>query len=726
MNAELIHLTEPEARRLLLARAVDEADAQQRLVGAVEREQVEREALARAGDPALGKELDAKAYLLERARRLIELVSHRQPRIAALAEPAPWIAFVAWLLPAVALVAGAVLDRIDNPHQVNLLSPPLLMFLLWNFAVYVALAVMALRPGRHAHASRWPSWPWPRVGGVRAQVVARFQAAWWQVAGALEGQRWRRILHFSAAAWGVGVALSIVLGGLVREYRVGWESTLLDLPQVHAFLRVLFSPVIALTPLQPFSIDDLARLHFRAPVEPGREEARHWVYLYLALIALVVVLPRLALATWAAARQRFAARAIAVPVDDGYFRPLLGRVRPVRLNLLLAGDGEGMRRLTAVLRQAGGEAGPLRETEAWTALRTDRGDALSVAIGPSLDPDSRADLLVWSTAGEAMPRVEAGWPLVVFAADGAAAAKALHAAHLEGPVVGWDALRTWRQDALWREAVLQRLPAWQAPGVERLWFQWSSNAEERLGASARLLADELAQAARDAQTLASEPAGVRQYVMREGRDAAQSARKEAMAALLDRVRQRRATGDRRLFELHALDARDAAAGDEVAGAFRIDQAIHESQAGLAGAASGAAMGAAVDLMTGGLTLGAASALGALVGGGAALVAAAWKNRATPADRTTVALGEDMLRGLAQGALVRYLRVAHAGRGEPDEAEWRAQAETIVREDTPRLDAAWFSLRDNENAAGAEAALAAWLRDAMTRALEGARPPSAAG
>ena len=31
---------------------------------------------------------------------------------------------------------------------------------------------------------------------------------------------------------------------VVREYRVGWESTLLDLPQVHFVLRALFAPVV--------------------------------------------------------------------------------------------------------------------------------------------------------------------------------------------------------------------------------------------------------------------------------------------------------------------------------------------------------------------------------------------------------------------------------------------------------------------------------------------------
>jgi hypothetical protein len=41
-------------------------------------------------------------------------------------------AVLAWALPLLALVAGGL---IENPHQVNLLSPPLSAFLLWNFLV---------------------------------------------------------------------------------------------------------------------------------------------------------------------------------------------------------------------------------------------------------------------------------------------------------------------------------------------------------------------------------------------------------------------------------------------------------------------------------------------------------------------------------------------------------------------------------------------------------------
>ena len=80
-----------------------------------------------------------------------------------------------------------------------------------------------------------------------------------------------------------------------------------------------------------------------------------------------------------------------------------------------------------------------------------------------------------------------------------------------------------------------------------------------------------------------------------------------------------------------------------------------------GAATGAASGASIDLVTGGLTLGAATALGALIGGGAAFAGAAWKNRATPAGTTLVQISDDMLQAVAAAALLRYLTIADFAR-----------------------------------------------------------------
>ena len=106
---------------------------------------------------------------------------------------------------------------------------------------------------------------------------------------------------------------------------------------------------------------------------------------------------------------------------------------------------------------------------------------------------------------------------------------------------------------------------------------------------------------------------------------------DAMVARLDRSA---AEMFARLRKLHGVE--DTAASGlqlKLEEKFVVQQTIDTPQAGMAGAATGAAMGASVDLLVGGLTLGAATALGALVGGSAAFIAAAWKNRASPSGGT---------------------------------------------------------------------------------------------
>jgi hypothetical protein len=737
---ETLHLPEAEARRLLLVRAVEEADPAGKLVGALEREQLERQAVASAGDTIPGQPPDTRTYLLARATRFAELLSNRQPRLAALAQPPTWHAWLAWGLPLAALATGALVDRIDNPGQVNLLSPPLLAFLLWNLAVYVGLAVFAVWPRRGGGTGTgWLRRVAPlrhrSAGGLRGAIVARFQEAWWRSAGALEGQRWRATLHASAAAWALGIALSIALGGLVREYRVGWESTLLELPQVHAFLQALFAPVAALLPLEPFTLDEVRRLHFRSGDDVGRVEARRWVFLYLALLALVVVVPRAVLALWARWRQARLARAVPVALEDAYFRQVLGRVRPARILLAIArADGADDRPLRTVLRQAAGEGGPLGPGEPWTLLSTDRGDALlcmdlpTAALQPGRGaapapatrwswarlrasgaapapaaPLARADALVLvcddPQALEALlPALQSAARPVLLLAPGSGSGLAARLRRLEGlaEVLPLQDLPTWRQDARLRAALARLLPPYHAPGMERLCAQWEHRERARLRDAMQLLAAELVQAATDTHELAAAPVGVRQLVVRGERAASHEARQQAIDALLARTRERQAATDARLLSLHRLEGVVPAwdLSHALAERFQVRQAVHEPQAGLAGAASGAAMGAAVDLMTGGLTLGAASALGALVGGGAALVAAAWKNRSTEAGVTSVAIGDEMLAGLLQGALLRYLGAVHEGRAaEPVARErWAEVVATAVEARSDALAAAWVRAR----------------------------------
>lgn len=746
----ILQLAEPAARRLLLVRAIEDVDAQGRVLGEAEREQLEREALEASRPPAGG--LDFPAYLQERARRLLALVEMRQPRLAALQEPEPWRAWLLWGLPLAACLLGAAIDRIDNPQRVNMLSPALLGVLAWNIVVYLLLLAGPLLPaGRAARGPLGALQRWlagqdsgRRPGPLRAEVVARFHQHWAATAGPPEALWWKQLLHLAAAGWAVGLAISIVLGGVVREYRVGWESTLLDVGQVHAVLSALFAPVVALLPFEAFSSADLQRMAFRSGALPGLEEARRWVWMYVALLAIVVVVPRTLLAAWSAWRRKRTAQALRIDLRDPYFAQLFSRVSPARITLaVVAVEGGGRDAWLRTLGEVADRPPPAQGP--WTVLGTPRGDTLRVFELPAgwrppvpavaaqagvtvatqawlhellgrfkaaarpqeSDPVAAAladtDLLVLLPSSpvdlqEATRLLHwvAQPALVLVPGDEVPYRSAVQRLGLAAEVLSLGrALRHWQRDTALLEAAAVRIAASKRAGLDRLAISWKEHAAARFADAMRLLASELVRAARDAEEAGGTPAGLRQLVHAGEREAALRAREGAREALLQRLRAGEAevlAGLVRLYRAGAPQARLATAHLE--GGFAEQHTLGTPQAGMAGAATGAAMGAGIDLLAGGLTLGAATALGAMIGGGAAYAAAAWKNRGNPGGPPQVQPGDELLNALAEGLLLAYLAVANrlldAGEGVP--AAWRSEVGDAVAVRETVLASLWQQAR----------------------------------
>lgn len=776
MEDGILHLDESGARQLLVARAIEEVDTQGRLLSAVERDEVEREALA-ASRRTPGGGLDAGHYLQQRAQRVLATVDNRNPRLAALQQGEPWHAWLMAGLPIAACVLGAAIDRIDNPQQVNMLSPPLLGVLAWNLAVYLFLAISLLLPRSWAQrASAGPLQRWVAAAGARGtgrlrrDVLARFHEHWLRAAGAQQGWWWRQLLHLAAAGWALGLAFSIVLGGVVREYRVGWESTLLDVHQVHAFLSVLFAPVVALLPFDGFSVADLQRMAFRSGAAVGVDEARRWVWMYVALLLVLVVAPRLVLAAWAAWRRRRLGRAIAIDLRDPYFVQVLARVSPARVTLaIVAGEGPGREALLRMLRQVS-DHGPPREAGPWTVLGTARGDVLRVFdVPPGFSPPAprvaaeagsgsaaqvwlqdllgrfrapargqERDALQATLADTDLMLVAPGrpgelqeitrllhWvaqPAIVLAPDGAdedyrAVVQRLGLAADVLPLA--ECTAHWMRDKRLLDAALARVASGKRAGFERLAAVWNDRNEARFVDAMRLVAAELVRAARDVEEVGSGPVGLRQLVNAAERDATQRAREGARVALLQRLRAGEASLFAELVQLHRSGTPVAAVPTaRVDSGFLEQHAVDRPQAGVAGAATGAAMGAGVDLLTGGLTLGAAAALGAMLGGGAGYLAAAWRNRASPSGHPQVQLGDDLLQTFTEGLLLAYLAVAHRGLRDEREgppAAWRSEVVAAVEARRAELAARWQQARTAQEAAVAEAALASEL-EAIARGL----------
>ena len=753
-------MDEPAARRVVLAYAIESADAQALLVSAVERDQIDREARQAAG---VGSDETATVkpehFLDLRARALLAAVAGRNPQLAALQEPGSWQRWFAALTPAAALVLGVLTDVIANPHRVDLVSLPLLGIVAWNLAIYLTLIggwVLRRRGEARpllAGLGRWTDGERAlRRGGasLRTEVLALFHLRWYPATQALHVLRIKRVLHLAAAAWAVGVALSILARGLVVEYRVGWESTFLTDGQVHAVLSFLRLPALLLFPFDPFSVQEVASLRFSEA--GGALAGARWVYMYVALLVVWVVIPRILLAALAYWRERMHARNVRIDLQEPYYQRLLSLLHSVRVQLCLVTHRDADKaRLLKVLAQ-------------------------EPDIGATLIRSAQDDVLrLVDVSGAHAPtvneRVEAGWAqrlLVIFRAPGNAARgadPALAAArvdcdvvlHVVGssedptsaePLLRWlgkpvlalvngpataagqlsfeDFARCWIQEKVLLDAIGALLDQPQAAGFARLAAAWEERSGVRFTRSMGVVAEHLLFAARQSEEVRTGALTVRSFIPTE-RQAQAQARQQAIEAMVRRLDQSAAELFARLRTLHGVG--DTVAGDlqlKLQEKFVVQQAVDMPQAGMAGAASGAAMGASVDLLVGGLTLGAATALGALVGGSAGFIAAAWKNRASASGGTLVQLSEEMLQAMTEAALLRYLAVAHFDRGPADDGElrpsWKGEVVAAVESRKEMLTPFWVGARNQPDTGKLALAMGRELETTARKVLCALYPP----
>lgn len=340
-------------RSILLIKAVEEADREGTLLTAADRAAATRDA-ARGQSEATGAAgTDAQAGPLSgRAQRLLETraqflharLSARFPVVDSMLTLTRGPRWAGALLLALSLGAGFSLSALDGTRRVNVLAFPLLGLVLWNLLVYASVVIRGIRSlvrraPRQSPIARFLA----QSGLVRvrrlitrsaafnaplAGALGRFLGEWYEAARPLLVARATRLLHFCAAAIGIGLIAGLYLRGMVLDYQAGWESTFLTAEQVRALLRVAYGPASLLTRIP---IPDGAHLAaIRWEDGHGGENAASWIHLLAATAFLFVVLPRLALVLAAALvvwRRSFSAP---MPSSLGpYFRSAFGAVAGV-------------------------------------------------------------------------------------------------------------------------------------------------------------------------------------------------------------------------------------------------------------------------------------------------------------------------------------------------------------------------------------------------------------
>lgn len=233
--------------------------------------------------------------------------------------------------------------------------------------------------------------------------------------------------------------------------------------------------------------------------------------------------------------------------------------------------------------------------------------------------------------------------------------------------------RCWVQEVALLRAVGAVLPEPKRAACARLEQAWQVRRMEAFEASMAALAEQLARAACDRERLVDDGIGA---TLREvgkaiglGGENQSGPKARAMQALAERLDAETRRSTDQLIEIHGLGGRAAAEVlARLAGDFAVDERMSEGKAAmLGGLVSGALSGLAADLASGGLTFGAGLVTGGLLGALGAAGLAKGYNVMRGADETTVRWGDAFLDGLFASALLRYLAVAHYGRGR---GEWK--------------------------------------------------------
>ena len=141
-------MNEQVARDVVLVRAIETMDTKHEILSEDDRMYASRSARELAQWQASDKKsaVTTEHFLQQRAEQILKRLAERTPSLKAFLGLRTGLKGLAVMLPLVAWLLGAGLDRISDPHRVDLLSAPLLAIIGWNLLVYVILLIWMFIP----------------------------------------------------------------------------------------------------------------------------------------------------------------------------------------------------------------------------------------------------------------------------------------------------------------------------------------------------------------------------------------------------------------------------------------------------------------------------------------------------------------------------------------------------------------------------------------------------
>jgi hypothetical protein len=305
-----------------------------------------------------------------------------------------------------------------------------------------------------------------------------------------------------------------------------------------------------------------------------------------------------------------------------------------------------------------------------------------------------------------------------------------------GPIALDAFARCWVQEDRLFAAVCEAVPEEKRAACARLRAAWRTRDLAVFGEAMEALSAQLAAAATDRQ--ATDGRGAAGTIQRwigaiSGRKAMDTHAAGAMDALARRFDDRVRQTTNKLIALHGLSGRaNDAILARLAGEFRVtDPADVGTSGAMGGVVAGALSGLTADLAAGGLTFGAGALIGGILGALGGAGAAHVYNVASGREHGSVGWSRGWLRQRPKAALLRYLAVAHYGRGRGDWIEgeypthWQALAENLAERHAAELERVWDAAEQGAAAEDVRRQLLPFVT-AMTReALIRLYPDSAA-
>ena len=296
-------------------------------------------------------------------------------------------------------------------------------------------------------------------------------------------------------------------------------------------------------------------------------------------------------------------------------------------------------------------------------------------------------------------------------------------------VIPLDAFaRCWVHERGFYDAIGAVVPQVKQGAYQQFLVHWAQANQTRLEAAVALISTQLATAVRDSEVVVTdEGARFDRFLgaVGLGRRAGEKRQTQAWNALVERLGAGILQSTTALLWLHQLDAGAAATiHSRVEQSFVVRAPVDTTQAGLLGSVlSGAAAGLSADLMAGGLSFGAGALVGGILGA-LGFAGAAWAfNVSTDRNVETLQFSDAFMRAQLVAAVLRYLAVAHFGRGrgafEASEAPtfWQAEVEAALAPQDALWASTWQAARKAASPEAAAQILATLVQPLLTHVLQ---------